>query len=48
MIPADCVLIDSTDISADESAMTGEPEEVEKNHITEKNYLHNSNPFLLS
>lgn len=25
-IPADCVLLDSTDISCDESAMTGEPE----------------------
>jgi len=25
-IPADCVLIDGTDIATDESAMTGEPE----------------------
>lgn len=25
-IPADCVLIEGTDIATDESAMTGEPE----------------------
>lgn len=29
-IPADCILIEGTDIATDESAMTGEPEQVEK------------------
>jgi magnesium-transporting ATPase (P-type) len=48
MIPADVLLVESIDISTDESAMTGEPEEVEKHHITDNNYLHNSNPFLLA
>jgi Ca2+-transporting ATPase len=47
-IPADCVLIDSTDIATDESSMTGEPEQVEKNHVNEKNYHHNPNPFLIA
>jgi magnesium-transporting ATPase (P-type) len=27
--------------------MTGEPEQVEKSHVTEKNYEHNPSPFLL-
>ena len=47
-VPADCVLIESTDISCDESAQTGEPEQVDKTHITESNYVHNPNPFLLA
>jgi magnesium-transporting ATPase (P-type) len=47
-IPADCVLLDSTDVSCDESAQTGEPEQVEKHHINESNYIHNPNPFLLA
>lgn len=34
MIPADALLIEGTDIAADESAMTGEPEQVEKAHVT--------------
>ena len=29
-IPADCILIEGTDIACDESAMTGEPDQVEK------------------
>ena len=33
-LPADCVLIEGTDIAADESAMTGEPEQVEKQAVT--------------
>jgi magnesium-transporting ATPase (P-type) len=28
--------------------MTGEPDQVEKHHVTEKNYQHNPNPFLLA
>lgn len=47
-IPVDCILIDSTDVATDESAMTGEPEQVEKSSVTESNYQHNPNPFLLA
>lgn len=46
-IPTDCVLIESTDIATDESAMTGEPEQVEKAAVTDANFDHNPNPFLL-
>jgi Ca2+-transporting ATPase len=46
-IPADCVLIEGTDIATDESAMTGEPEQVEITAVTQSNYVHNPNPFLL-
>ena len=46
-IPADAILIAGTDIATDESAMTGEPEQVEKAAITEQNFEHNPNPFLL-
>ncbi len=46
-VPADCILIEGTDISTDESAMTGEPEQVEKAPVNEGNYQHNPNPFLL-
>jgi P-type E1-E2 ATPase len=34
MIPCDCILIDSTDIQTDESAMTGEPDQVEKSGVS--------------
>lgn len=47
-VPADCILITGTDIAADESAMTGEPEASEKAAVTEANYKHNPNPFLLA
>jgi magnesium-transporting ATPase (P-type) len=47
-IPADCVLLDSTDVSCDEASLTGEPEQVEKHHVTESTYQHNPNPFLLA
>ncbi len=46
-IPADCILLESSDVTADESSMTGEPEQVEKSAVTEHNYQHNPNPFLL-
>jgi Ca2+-transporting ATPase len=46
-IPADSVLIEGIDISCDESAMTGEPEHMEKNHVTEANYESNPDCFLL-
>jgi magnesium-transporting ATPase (P-type) len=37
-IPADCILIEGTDVSTDESAMTGEPEQVEKHPVNENNF----------
>ena len=46
-IPADCVLIEGIDISCDESSMTGEPEHMEKNHVTDANYESNPDCFLL-
>lgn len=47
-LPADCILISGTDIATDESAMTGEPEQVEKAPVTESSYEHNPDPFLLA
>lgn len=34
-IPADCLLLDGIDIACDESAMTGEPDQMEKSNVTE-------------
>jgi P-type E1-E2 ATPase len=34
-VAADCILIESTDFATDESALTGEPEQVEKSAVTE-------------
>lgn len=47
-IPADCILMAGTDVAADESAMTGEPEQMEKSAVTEDNVDHSPNPFLLA
>lgn len=47
-VPADCILISGTDIATDESAMTGEPEQVEKAPVTQDNYETNPDPFLLA
>lgn len=47
-IPADCILVSGTDVAADEAALTGEPEQVEKSEVTESNYSFNPNPFLLA
>ena len=46
-IPSDCILIEGTDIATDESAMTGEPEQMDKSIVTEANYMHNPCPFML-
>lgn len=46
-IPADCVLISGTDVAADESSLTGEPEQREKSIVNEQNYSYNPCPFLL-
>lgn len=47
-IPADCILIEGADVGCDEAAMTGEPDQVEKQGVNEHNYIHNPNPFLLA
>lgn len=46
-IPADCILLEGTDISCDESAMTGEPEHMEKTAVNDNNFTSNPDPFLL-
>lgn len=46
-VPADCVLITSSGVSCDEGALTGEPDELKKFHVTEENYDFNPNPFML-
>lgn len=46
-IPADALLISGTDISCDESAMTGEPDHLEKQPVSDANYEQNPDPFLL-
>jgi Ca2+-transporting ATPase len=47
-IPADCILINGVDFAADESALTGEPEQVEKSSVDEHNFQYNPQPFLLA
>ncbi len=47
-VPADCILISGTDVSCDESAMTGEPDNVDKDPVTGENFELNPNPFLLA
>ena len=47
-IPADCILINCTDFAADEAALTGEPEQVEKSDVNEHNFEYNPQPFLLA
>jgi P-type Ca2+ transporter type 2C len=46
-VAADCVLITGTDISVNESALTGETENVHKSQVTTSNYSHNPSPFIL-
>jgi magnesium-transporting ATPase (P-type) len=41
------VLIEGTDFATDESAMTGEPEQVEKSIVTDANFESDPNPFLI-
>lgn len=48
MIPADCIVVHSNDLSCDESAQTGEPDEVDKKPVNAENYEYNPNPFLLA
>jgi magnesium-transporting ATPase (P-type) len=46
-VPADCILINGFDIATDESSLTGEPEQMEKSHVTAQNVDSNPDPFLL-
>ena len=46
-IPADCLLLEGIDIACDESAMTGEPDQMEKTAVADHTYEHNPDPFLL-
>lgn len=45
-VPADCIVIDGTDLATDESSMTGEPDNMEKVGITSDNFEYNPNPFM--
>jgi Ca2+ transporting ATPase len=47
-VPADCIILSGTDLSADEAALTGEPEHVEKSDVNENNVAYNPSPFILS
>jgi len=47
-IPADCILLTGTDVAADESSLTGEPEQVVKSDVNEHNVTDNPSPFLLA
>lgn len=47
-VPADCVLVNSTDLSINESNLTGEAEAMNKQHVTAENYQTNPQPFIMS
>ena len=47
-IPADCLIINSTDLETDESSLTGEPESFHKSALTDDTLQHNVDPFLFS
>lgn len=47
-VPADCILIQGTDVACDESEMTGEPDQIEKNSLSVNNIKHQPDPFLLA
>ena len=46
-VPADCLIIDCQDLNTNESALTGEPEAMTKETLTNENYRFNPCPFLL-
>lgn len=46
-VPADCLILECTELSCNESALTGEPEAMLKEPLTNENYRHNPCPFLL-
>lgn len=47
-IPADCILLQSTDLSCSEAGLTGEPEPLHKSHVTADNFSSNPVPFVLA
>lgn len=46
-MPADCIVFESVNISTDESALTGEPDELKKFPVTADNIDSNPCPLLL-
>ena len=46
-IPADCLIVECQDMATNESVLTGEPEAMLKEAMTNENYRHNPCPFLL-
>ena len=46
-VPADCLIIEGQDMVTNESVLTGEPEAMLKEVVTNENYRHNPCPFLL-
>ena len=47
-VPADCILVSGTDVSCDESAMTGEPDNMDKDPLTPETIHLNPQPFMLA
>jgi len=47
-IPADCFVVAANDLTCDESAQTGEPDEQEKKAINASTIEYNPSPFLLA
>ena len=46
-VPADCLAVECNELSTNESVLTGEPEAMLKEVLTNENYRHNPCPFLL-
>ena len=46
-VPADCIVVECMDLATNESTLTGEPEAMLKEALTNENYRHNPCPFLL-
>jgi magnesium-transporting ATPase (P-type) len=47
-VPADIVIFTATDLTTDESSLTGETESCFKSVVTPDNYMHNPVPFVLA
>lgn len=46
-VPADCILIESSDLKCEQSALTGEPDEIHKSMVDETNKHTDVDPFLI-
>ena len=46
-VPADCLAIECTELSTNESVLTGEPEAMLKEVLSNENFRHNPCPYLL-